>query len=240
MIVLALFRSKFSIIFAALWLFLCAATAIVYVRSLRGGRGKLAGFINSSADKVTSWACVGPLSGSFDSYEADCELSDGYYVQIQFLGRRGYFRVFTFMKGPEAVMTAPLIKARLDGKTFKGGRFPLTISRFENWKSSEVSWMRLVATDQQICSWMGNHYYFRKLGSLGDPSGTVRGAAFLCYDIYLRSPRHEGEWWKGKVLCATITFVEPKEQQELTPFYTGMISTAQKIIEHIKESNKPY
>jgi len=213
----------------------------VFVNWFSGEKDELTEIISATANEISSWACVGPIMETF-GYEADIEFKNGCYVQCSFspLGS-SFFRVYKFIQGPESVLAAPLIKARGDGKTFRETRFPIRQAGFQKWTDSETGWKKDVGNDESICNWLEDHYFFgdyyggSRSGPGGRPSpGDISGMVILCQDIYLRSPRREGEWLKGKTLGIVMGFQEPKDKQQIKVFYDGLISTADKIIEHIK------
>lgn len=223
------------------FLFALPVVAYVFIRSARGSKEKLATFINSNVDAIRSWACVGPLSET-GGYEADCEFSNGCYVQCLFgvLGsddkKSGILRVFRFISGPETAKVAPLIKARIDGKTLKTTKLPDKDKVFDSWRESETSWKRLVSQDESIRSWVAAHLFWKR-SRLAQPfPGDVFQVFVLCHDLHLRSPKHEGEWLKGKTLGVAFQFIEPTDRQVLNDYYNGMITTADKIIQYVKET----
>jgi hypothetical protein len=218
-----------------------ALAFFVFVSWLSGKKDELAGIISATANEISSWACVGPIMETF-GYEADIEFKNGCYVRCSFspIGS-SFFRVYKFIQGPESVLAAPLIKARADGKTFRETRFPARQAGFQEWMNSETGWKKSVGNDESICNWLEDHYFFGdyyggpRSGPRGRPGpGDVYGMTILCQNIYLRSPKREGEWLKGKTLGIIVGFHEPNDQQQVKAFYDGLISTADKIIEYIK------
>ena len=213
----------------------------VFVNWLSGEKKELRGVISATADEISSWACVGPIMETL-GYEADIGFKNGFYVRCSFSSiGSSFFRVYKFIQGPETVFTAPLIKARGDGKTFRETRFPVRQAGFQEWMNSETGWKKSVGNDESIRNWMEDHYFFGdyyggpRSGPAGRPGpGDVYGMTILCQNVYLRSPKREGEWLKGKTLCIVVGFHEPNEQQQVKAFYGGLMSTADKIIEYIK------
>lgn len=223
--------------------FLLALPVFAYflVRSARNGKEKLVTFVNSASDVIRSWACVGPLIET-GGYEADCELSNGCYMQCLFgimsgdEDKSGIIRIFRFIKGPEALNQAPLFKARIDGKTLKTARIPAKEEAFDSWRQSETSWKRLVSMDESVRSWAVAHVFWKGSRFRQPFSGDVLNVSVVCHDLYLRSPSREGEWLKGKTLGVTLQFFEPIGQDEIKDFYSELITTADKIIQYVEGS----
>jgi hypothetical protein len=227
---------------AITFLFGLPLVAYFVISSAMRGKEKLVPFISSTVNMIRSWACIGPLLET-GGYEAVCELSNGCYVQCLFgvMGNRkekgGILRVFRFVKRPETVVTAPLNKIKIDGKTLKATRLPDKDEAFDSWRHSEMKWKRLVSMDESIRFWIAAHFLALKIFAVNQPSpGNVFNASVLCNDLYLRSPTCEGEWLKGKTLGVVLQFIEPADQQEVKDFYIGMITMADKIIQYVKET----
>lgn len=223
--------------------FLIALPLFAYflIRSARGGRANLSLFIDSIAEMTKSWALVGPLVET-GGYEADCELSNGCYVQCVFglAGRKemkgGLLRVFRFVKEAEMVRSTPLIKVRNDKKTLKTTKLPVKEEAFDMWQHDEELWKRKVSNDNSIRLWVASHLGWRSAWFAQPVSGNVLFVFVLCHDLYLRSPAREGEWFKGKAIGVTLNFIEPTERQEAKDFYMSTIMTADKIIQHVIQS----
>jgi hypothetical protein len=223
------------------FLFVLPVCAYLLILSAREGRGKLAPFVNSNAGMIRSWACVGPLAET-GGFEADCEFSNGCYVQCVFgvlsRGDRkgGLLRVFRFVQGPETVSEAPLFKAKNDKETLQSTRFSVRDDVLDSWKNSETSWKRLVSTDGDIRSWIGTHFGWNKFKIKQPFPGDVLNGFVLSHDVYLRSPTCKGEWLKGKTFGVFLNFIEPTDQQEIKDFYSSAITIADKIIQHVKDT----
>jgi hypothetical protein len=211
----------------------------IFIRTFRGGKKALESFVNSSHD-IKSWACIGPLPET-GGYEAVCEFSNGYYVQCLFGvmntqrgSKGGILRVFKFIRGPETVSSAPLIKVKGDKKTLTTTKFPSSEKDFDSWRNSGTSWKRKVSMDESIRAWIVAHLGWRTFRFSQPLPGTILYApVVLCWDLYLRSTTHEGEWLKGKAIGVVLNFIEPMEDQEIQDFYEWTITTAEKIIQHV-------
>lgn len=226
---------------AVFFLLLPPVCAYFLILSARGGRDKLMSFVNSNAGMISSWACVGPLSETA-GFEADCEFSNGCYVQCVFgimsrgETKRGVLRVFRFIQGPETVSSAPLSKGKNDNKTFKSTRLFVRDDVLDSWKNSEMAWKRCVSADEGIRSWIAMHFGWNNLKTMRPLPGDVVYGFVVCTDIYLRSPTCKGEWLKGKTLGVFLNYYEPIDEEEIKYFYSSSIAMANKIIQHVKET----
>jgi hypothetical protein len=214
-----------------------------FVRAITRGKKALEAFVNSTADLIKSWTCIGPLPET-GGYEAICEFSNGCFMQCLFGAttvrkgsKGGILRVYKFIKGPDKVLSAPLVKLKPDKKTLKMIRLPTSEKDFDAWRSSETPWKRLVSMDESIRSWFVANLGWKIIRfSQLSPGSIVYPLAVLCYDLYLRSPNHEGEWLKGKAIGVVLNYLEPIDPQEIRGFYDLTITTADKIIQHVKEA----
>lgn len=228
---------------AITFLILLPLAGYFVIQAITKGRKALEAFVNSTADLMKSWACIGPLVET-GGYEAVCEFSNGCFVQCVFGAlsvrkgsKGGILRVFKFVKGPETVSSAPIIKVKNDRKTLKTTRLPSSEKDFDSWRESETSWKRLVSMDEFIRSWVTAHLGWTTFRfSEPSPGAILHEPVVLCNDLYLRSPNHEGEWLKGKAIGVALNYVEPINGEEIKDFYELTITAADKIIEHVKEA----
>jgi hypothetical protein len=228
---------------AITFLILLPVASYFVIQAVARGKKALEAFVNSTADLMKSWACIGPLVET-GGYEAVCEFSNGCFVQCVFGAltvrkgsKGGILRVFKFVRGPETVSSAPIIKVKNDKRTLKTTALPSSEKDFDSWRNSETSWKRLVSMDEFVRSWVAAHLGWTTFRFSEPSPGTILHApVVLCHDLYLRSPKHEGEWIKGKAIGVALNYVEPVDVQEIKDFYNWTITTADKIIEHIKEA----
>jgi len=151
--------------------------------------------------------------------------------------KSGILRVFKFIKGPDRVLSAPLVKAKNDKRTLKTTKFPRSEKDLDSWKTSETPWKRGVSNDEFVRSWITAHLGWRTFHfSRPSPGSIIYPPVVFCLDLFLRSSEHEGEWLKGKAIGFALNYIEPIDPQEIKDFYSWTITTADRIIQHIEET----